>query len=143
MLGRNGHRHRCYGKRLAIGRVGGLELAFTAGVHDVKRLPARASCQMHIVQLSVRQFIFPIDQHSDRGDVGDEFAQELKPLGSESSRDKRCARDVSAGSVETCHQAVGDRVATIYKYDRYGPGGRLRRARGNRLPGQSARSVGK
>src|SRR5580765_756752 len=54
--------------------------------------------------------------------VGDEFAQKLKSFCGESSCDKRRPRDVAAGPVKACDEAIGDRVATICEYNWNGAG---------------------
>ena len=117
------------------GREGGVDLAFGAGVRDMKLQPERARRLLHLLDFGRRSGIVRVDQTGDRGRLRHQLAQQSQPLRDQLRGQSGDAGDVAARPVEAGDEAELDRIAAGLEHDRNRRGRRLGREAGSGAAG--------
>src|SRR5205085_8094701 len=102
----------CFDPSLDEGCESGLDLAFGAGVKDVKLDPLCYRCRLHLRDdaLGGRRIIVWVRQKSHRSGVGNHLRQQFEPFWIKLAGKNAEACDVAAGTSKTVDKATRDRI---------------------------------
>src|ERR1017187_8208250 len=97
-----------------------IEIAIGARLQNMELQPQGAGRRLHGSQIARNARIGGVDEQSNDGRRGYQFAQQLQPLRPYLHVQRRYSREVAAGSVQAGNKSNLDRVARYRKDDRNG-----------------------
>jgi hypothetical protein len=73
---------------------GGVDLAFGAGLQDIKLHPLHPRRSLHVSNDALRIWIVRVHEQGDNADLGNQLGKQLEPLGAELGRHRADAFEV-------------------------------------------------